>query len=84
MQTQIIEQTRSNRSTDKTADGISTRNASSSIPSVAESYKRMTTAIKVVLTLPGKKVKNGKTMEGFKKDFSTYLVVNMDNRIDIL
>lgn len=76
--------TRSNRSVNRTTNGNSTRNTLNSIPLVIESYEGMKPVIKVVLTLPGESIKNRKIMEGFKIYFSTYLVANMDNMIDIV
>ena len=44
----------------------------------------MTPSIRVMLALPGDKFTLGKPMEGFRKDVSTYVVVNMENGLDIV
>ena len=51
---------------------------------MTNSFEGMTPAIKKILSLPGEKVASAKPIDGFRKDFSTYIAANMENGADIV
>ena len=54
------------------------------VPFVTNSFKRMTPAIKIFLSLSGKKVASVKPIDGCCKDFSTYIAENMEKGADVV
>ena len=60
------------------------KNTTNTVPSVTDSFEAMTPAIKIFLSLPGEKVASTKPIDGFRKDFSTYIAANMENGADIV
>ena len=60
------------------------KNKANTVPSVNDSFEEMMPAINIALSLPGEKVASAKPIDGFRKDFSTYIAANMENGVDIV
>ena len=71
-----------NRNSGKPSNGV--KSTLSTVPSVTKSFEGMTPAINIVLLLPGEKVASVKPIDGFCKDFSTYVAANMENGVDVV
>ena len=64
--------------------GNNNKNNANTVPSVTDSFKGMTSSIKIFLSLPGEKIASSKLIDGFRKEFLTYIAANMENGADIV